>query len=58
MPDAPRDMFYADGYHGQRVFIIPSKDLVIVRTGLTQKNRTNSYDIMNKLVKEITASID
>ncbi len=33
-PDAPRDMFSANGYQGQRVFIIPSKDLVIVRFGL------------------------
>lgn len=58
IPDAPRDMFYADGYHGQRIFIIPSKDLVIVRTGLTHKNRTNSYDIMNKLIKDVLASIE
>lgn len=33
-PDAPRDMYSANGYQGQRVFIIPSKDLVIVRMGL------------------------
>jgi CubicO group peptidase (beta-lactamase class C family) len=58
IPDAPKDMYYADGYHGQRVFIIPSKDLVIVRTGLTQKNRTDSYDIMNKLIKEVLASME
>ena len=30
----PADMFYADGYGGQRIFIIPSKKLVIVRMGL------------------------
>ena len=58
IPDAPKDMYYADGYHGQRVFIIPSRELVIVRTGLTQKNRTDSYDIMNKLIKEVLASIE
>ena len=58
MRDAPKDMYYADGYHGQRVFIIPSKDLVIVRTGLTQKNRTGSYDFMNTLVREITGAIE
>lgn len=32
-PDAPRDMYSANGFQGQRVFIIPSKDLVIVRFG-------------------------
>ncbi|MEO5647667.1 MAG: serine hydrolase [Chitinophagaceae bacterium] len=30
----PDDMFYADGYGGQRIFIIPSKKLVVVRMGL------------------------
>ncbi len=35
LPDVPRDMFMADGYQGQRVMIIPSKDLVVVRTGIT-----------------------
>jgi CubicO group peptidase (beta-lactamase class C family) len=35
-PDAPQDMFMANGYQGQHVFIIPSKDLVIVRTGLAE----------------------
>lgn len=34
--DAPRDMFMANGYQGQHVFIIPSKKLVIVRTGLAE----------------------
>ena len=58
IPNAPKDMYYADGYHGQRIFIIPSKDLVIVRTGLTHKNRTDSYDIMNSLVRDIIAAIE
>lgn len=34
-PDAPADMFYADGYAGQFIYIIPSKQLVIVRLRLT-----------------------
>jgi len=33
-PDAPREMYSANGFQGQRVFIIPSKELVIVRMGL------------------------
>jgi len=37
LPDAPKDIYFADGYQGQRVYIIPSKRLVIVRMGLTKK---------------------
>jgi CubicO group peptidase (beta-lactamase class C family) len=29
------DAYLMDGFHGQRVFIIPSKEIVIVRLGLT-----------------------
>lgn len=35
--DVPKDMFYCSGYQGQMVAIIPSKDLVIVRMGLTEE---------------------
>lgn len=35
-PAAPRDMYMANGYQGQHVFIIPSMDLVVVRTGLAE----------------------
>ena len=28
-------MYYADGYQGQRVYILPDQDLVIVRFGLS-----------------------
>jgi CubicO group peptidase (beta-lactamase class C family) len=34
-PDAPKDMYSANGFQGQKFFIIPSRDLVIVRLGLT-----------------------
>jgi len=37
-PSAPKDMFYADGFESQLIFVIPSKKLVIVRLGLTQHN--------------------
>ena len=36
LPDVPKDVYYADGYQGQRIFIIPSHDLVVVRFGLDQ----------------------
>jgi CubicO group peptidase (beta-lactamase class C family) len=37
-PHCPPDMFCADGYEGQFVFIIPSKKMVIVRLGQTAKD--------------------
>ena len=35
-PHCPTDMYCCDGFEDQFVFIIPSKNLVIVRLGLTQ----------------------
>ena len=51
-PDAPHDMYSANGYNGQKTIIIPSKDLVIVRLGL------NSDFDFNKLISEIINAID
>ncbi len=34
--DVPKDLYSANGHQGQRVYIIPSKELVIVRTGLAE----------------------
>ncbi len=41
--DAPSDLYSCNGFEGQYVFIIPSKDLVIVRMGLNQKIDFNSF---------------
>ena len=35
-PDMPKDAYHMAGYEGQKVVIIPSYDLVIVRLGFTQ----------------------
>jgi len=34
-PDVSKNVYSANGYQGQRVFIFPDKDLVVVRMGLT-----------------------
>jgi len=51
-PAAPADMFYADGFESQLIFIIPSKNLVVVRLGLTQHNNFNG----NKFLREVLAA--
>ena len=33
--DVPKNMYYADGYQGQRVYVLPDQEMVIVRFGLT-----------------------
>ena len=52
-PDAPRYMFYCDGFGDQYIYIIPSKKLVIVRLGLTLDK---SFDA-NAFLKSILESI-
>ena len=53
-PDVPRDLFSANGYQGQYVFVIPSKNLVVVRTGLSE---APGFDI-NTFLKEVIAAIE
>jgi len=53
LPDVPKDMFSCNGFQGQRVFIIPSKNMVVVRTGLTEEP---DFDF-NAFLKGILAGI-
>ena len=36
LEDGPRDAFSAQGFEGQFILVVPSKDLVVVRLGLTR----------------------
>jgi hypothetical protein len=49
----PREMMYCNGYQGQMVAIFPSKDLVIVRLGLTEEPE---FDF-NGFLRDVTNSI-
>ncbi|SDW15778.1 serine hydrolase domain-containing protein [Flavobacterium degerlachei] len=51
-PDVPKDLYSANGFQGQKVFIIPSHDLVIVRMGLTEDAK---FDV-NGMLKGILGS--
>lgn len=52
-PDLPTDMFYADGYEGQNVFVIPSKKLVVVRLGLTRTSHWGESELLKSVIAAI-----
>ncbi|WP_373056495.1 serine hydrolase domain-containing protein [Zunongwangia sp. H14] len=52
-PNVPRDMFSCNGFQGQYIFIIPSKEMVIVRFGLTEDPQFN----IDTFIKEILAAV-
>lgn len=52
-PDAPADIYSMNGYDGQRVFIIPSRNAVIVRMGLSKRG---VFDF-NQFLKEVLESL-
>lgn len=35
VPTLPEDMFWATGHDGQRMYVVPSADLVVVRLGFS-----------------------
>jgi CubicO group peptidase (beta-lactamase class C family) len=49
--DVPKNMYFADGYQGQRVYVLPDEELVIVRFGL-------SWFEENEFLKGVLESID
>ena len=52
-PFAVDDIIYLDGFGGQRVYISPSKDLVIVRTGDPAFDWDDSY-LPNSVIVELS----
>ena len=55
-PTLPADLYSADGYEGQFVILIPSRDVVLVRLGLSHPA---NLDVgIEELVGEVLAAID
>ena len=52
-PDVPRDMYSANGFQGQYVFIVPSKDLVVVRMGLSENPIFDVNEFLSEIIKAI-----
>lgn len=46
----PTDMYYADGYEGQNIFIIPSKKLIVVRLGITRNKTWAEENLISELI--------
>ncbi len=53
-PDVPRDLYSCNGFKGQYIFVIPSRNLVIVRTGLVSDPK---FDV-NEFLRNIITSIE
>jgi CubicO group peptidase (beta-lactamase class C family) len=51
--DVPRDLFSANGFQGQYVFIIPSKNLVVVRTGLAEEPDFDVNRFLSGIIKAL-----
>ncbi len=52
LTDVPADVFFADGFLGQRIYIIPSKNLVAVRMGYGLGNFS-----LNDFLREVIAAL-
>lgn len=52
-PDVPKDLFSCNGYEGQYVFMIPSKELVVVRTGLAKDPNFDVNGFLSEVIKSI-----
>ena len=49
LPDAPEDTYFCQGHDGQWIIMVPSKDLVVVRLGYSDKSEFSN----NLMMKEI-----
>lgn len=52
-PGLPEDLYFCDGYDGQRIFIIPSKQMVIVRTGCSPRGTIDWQAFLKGIVEAV-----
>ncbi len=49
-PDVPTDLYWADGFEGQNVFILPSKQLVVVKLSQTTGNALDDNQFLKDII--------
>ena len=49
LPDAPEDLYACEGHRGQRIFILPSRNLVITRLGFAE-DKFNHNDFLKAIL--------
>ena len=52
-PLLPRDLYHASGFQGQNVMVIPSRDLVIVRLGMTHHQAWGAQTFVKGILKAL-----
>ncbi|MCE7991107.1 MAG: serine hydrolase [Roseivirga sp.] len=52
-PNVPEDAYFANGYQGQSIIIIPSKDMVVVRLGYTQADNFDFDKLLSELIQAV-----
>ncbi len=52
-PNVPNDMYLMDGFEGQSVIMIPSRQIVIVRLGLSQKREFDVNGFVSDVLKAL-----
>lgn len=54
-PELPEDTYYASGHDGQKVIVVPSEDLVVVRMGFTPEADDEPSEV--QLVADVIAAL-
>jgi len=54
-PDLPKDLFFASGHDGQYVVVVPSRDTVIVRLGLSREFAARAD--LGRLVRDVLEAL-